>query len=114
MWIKFGDEEPEEGRDLWYFFEIVGVHKGQYYGSWTFASDNGFLNGDVTHWQYDTGQEKPLPPKGYHMTDLAKMEIVSEWYKKNHHLFKTDQYYGLDIISELFDLVKTCSQPEGK
>lgn len=68
-WIEFKyndpDTHPEEKKDLWYFFKYVGVHKGQYYGDWTFAGKSGFLGGDVTHWQYDNGQEMPERPKGY-------------------------------------------------
>lgn len=63
-WIEFYKQEPEEDRDLWYFFEHVGVHRGQYYGGATFGGASGFLWHDVTHWQYDTGQEKPKRPEG--------------------------------------------------
>jgi hypothetical protein len=66
-WIEYvwNDESthPEQNKKLWYFFDFVGVHQGQYYGDWTFAGDKGFLGGDVTHWQYDVGQEKPEPPR---------------------------------------------------
>ncbi len=61
-WIEYSKQKPEEGKDLWYFFDIVGVHKGQYYGDWLFASDKGFLQCDVTHWQYDVGQDRPERP----------------------------------------------------
>ena len=65
-WIKYVFDDPsthpEKNRPLWYYFEYVGVHLGQYYGDWTFAGKNGFLGEDVTHWQYDAGQDKPLPP----------------------------------------------------
>lgn len=78
MWIeyKWGDKEthPEEDRVLWYFFDVVGVHKGKYYGDWTFASDRGFLGGDVTHWQYATGQDRPERPEG----TKSKEEIWSK------------------------------------
>lgn len=58
MWIKIEDKVPEVDQDVWYFFDIVGVHKGKYYGAdWSdygcgheFGGDNGFLGGDVTHW----------------------------------------------------------------
>lgn len=62
MWIEYSKERPMQDRDLWYFFKHVGVHLGQYYGDWVFAGDNGFLTGDVTHWQYSIGQEKPKRP----------------------------------------------------
>ncbi len=64
-WIEYSKQKPEEGKDLWYFFDIVGVHKGQYYGDWLFASDKGFLQCDVTHWQYDVGQDRPDRPEGF-------------------------------------------------
>ena len=61
-WIEYSKQKPEEGKDLWYFFDIVGVHKGQYYGCGEFAGDKGFLRYDVTHWQYDVGQDRPERP----------------------------------------------------
>ena len=66
-WIKYvWDDEtthPVRGKRLWYYFDFVGVHLGQYYGDWLFAGDKGFLGDDVTHWQYDVGQDKPEPPR---------------------------------------------------
>lgn len=64
-WIKYSEQKPEEGKDLWYFFDMVGVHKGQYYGDWLFGGKNGFLQYDVTHWQYDVGQDRPERPEGF-------------------------------------------------
>jgi hypothetical protein len=63
MWIEYIKQKPEQNRDLWYYFDVVGVHHGQYHGDWLFAGQRGFLTGDVTHWQYDLGQEKPNPPE---------------------------------------------------
>lgn len=67
-WIKYDyndpNTKPEKGHPLYYYFDYVGVHLGQYYGEWTFASPNGFLTGDVTHWQYDEGQPVPEKPQG--------------------------------------------------
>ena len=54
---------PEEEVDLWYYFEHVGRCKGKFYGGHCFASDRGFLTADVTHWQYDVGQEVPPKPE---------------------------------------------------
>lgn len=64
-WNRFSKQEPEQDRNLWYFFDVVGVHRGQYYGDATFGGASGFLKNDVTHWQYDVGQEKPEPPEAY-------------------------------------------------
>lgn len=62
MWIKYADEKPEIGKDLWYYFKYTGVNIGQYEGDWLFAGLKGYLGDDVTHWQYATGQEKPEAP----------------------------------------------------
>jgi hypothetical protein len=56
---------PEVDSDVFYFFEFTGVSKGQYYGGNCFGGNRGFLTGDVTHWQYDVGQEIPARPEGY-------------------------------------------------
>jgi len=63
MWIRFEEKQPKQDKDLYYFFDVVGVHSGRYYGGDTFQGRRGFLNGDVTHWQYDKGQGKPAEPK---------------------------------------------------
>lgn len=65
MWIHVRDEKPQQNTPLWYFFEHVGVHLGEYLGDDVFAGDGGFLGGDVTHWQYHTGQQRPEPPEGF-------------------------------------------------
>lgn len=66
-WTKYVHEDPtthpEKNKPLWYYFDFVGVHLGEYYGDWVFAGNSGFLRGDVTHWQYDTGQGKPDQPQ---------------------------------------------------
>jgi len=62
MWFEYQKQKPKQNKALWYFCEDVGVHKGHYYGNWEFASKSGFLMGDVTHWQYDVGQDKPEKP----------------------------------------------------
>jgi hypothetical protein len=43
------------------------------------------------------------------MTDIEKMQKVTDWFDANHHLFKLDQYYGIDIIAELYRLVNEVS-----
>jgi len=67
-WISIEDEVPPEGVNLLYFFDCTGISLGQYYGieekycpetGHVFASHDGWLTGDVTHWM-------PLPdiPEG--------------------------------------------------
>jgi hypothetical protein len=59
VWIKVDDKLPNEGDPCIYYFKHVGVWGGKYIGmtEWgpQFASLDGFLTGDVTHWM-------PLPP----------------------------------------------------
>ena len=68
IWRKIEDEVPPKGVKLLYFFECTGISLGEYYGrepeypcenNHVFASRNGWLTGDVTHWM-------PLPdvPEG--------------------------------------------------
>lgn len=47
------------------------------------------------------------------MTDLEIIEEVNKWFSKNHHMFKTDEYYGIDIVCELYKLVNKCASDGG-
>ena len=50
--IDIKDREPEEGQDVYYYFEPIGTHPGKYYGNGNFAGPKGFLCGqEVTHWR---------------------------------------------------------------
>lgn len=111
-WIKYSEQKPKQGMDLWYFFDMVGAHKGQYYGGWLFGGKNGFLQYDVTHWQYDVRQEKPERPTDptANDSDIELMRKVCDWYADNKHMFKTDEFYGIDIEADLFRLVKSCME----
>ena len=66
-WIKVSEKLPKLNQDVFYYFEIVGVHQGKYLGECeigsVFGGDTGFLSGDVTHWQPYEGQERPLRPR---------------------------------------------------
>ena len=42
------------------------------------------------------------------MTDLEVIKEVNDWYSENYHMFKTDEYYGIDIVCELYKLVNKC------
>ena len=53
-WISVDDWLPEEGQSVIYYFDVVGMHFGKYYGDNCFGGRSGFLTGDVTHWM-------PLP-----------------------------------------------------
>lgn len=48
------------------------------------------------------------------MTDLEVIKEVNDWYSKNHHMFKTDEYYGIDIVCELYKLVNKCVSDGGE
>ena len=65
-WIKVEKELPKEDQEVFYYFDVVGVHQGKYMGQCeigsVFGGDSGVLSGDVTHWQPYTGQERPKDP----------------------------------------------------
>ena len=75
-WNNVEDGLPDVDRPLWYYFEPCGVWKGTFEGlyidedgkTWKgmhiFLSEckRYWLTGDVTHWQYANGQEKPIGP----------------------------------------------------
>ncbi len=57
VWIPCSERMPSVGQKVWYYFDVVGVHYGQYDGDDTFSGRSGFLCGDVTHWM-----SAPSPP----------------------------------------------------
>ena len=72
-WIHVDERLPEVGTKCWYFFEVVGCHRGFYGGLYEdeegkvwpsmsiFYCDYGFLTGDVTHWHPDQ-EDQPSDP----------------------------------------------------
>ena len=72
-WIHVDERLPAVGEKCWYFFDVVGSHRGVYGGLYEdeegrvwrgmsiFYCDYGFLTGDVTHWHPDQ-EEKPKDP----------------------------------------------------
>lgn len=48
------------------------------------------------------------------MSDFERVRKVDEWFQKNSYLFKTDTYYGIEIIAELNELVKSCTDKQKK
>ena len=72
-WINVNERLPMVGEKCWYFFDLVGKHRGVYGGlyidddgkEWPgmsiFYCDYGFLTGDVTHW-YPDQEEAPSGP----------------------------------------------------
>lgn len=62
-WISVNDLLPEDGANVIYYFDQVGVHRGKYdANSNTFYGRSGWLWNDVTHWMPDKGQELPERP----------------------------------------------------
>ena len=60
-WINIGESWPDQGQEVWYFFEFTGVQLGTFnkYFDDDFEvelpqfihwSGNSWLTGDVTHW----------------------------------------------------------------
>lgn len=43
-----------------------------------------------------------------HEEEILVVRKVDEWYHKHRHLFKTDEIYGINIIADLYNLVKSC------
>ena len=69
-WISIEDETPEQERNLLYFFDCTGVSAGFYYGiepdycpetGHVFGGHDGWLTGDVTHWQYFPDRPEGTP-----------------------------------------------------
>jgi len=72
-WISVDEKLPQVGEPCWYFFEVVGRHRGFYGGLYVddagrecpgmeiFYCDYGFLTGDVTHWHPDQEEIPPWP-----------------------------------------------------
>ena len=73
-WISVDKKMPKVGENCWYYFNMVGSHRGQFKGYYEdedgkmwkgmhiFANDYGFLTGDVTHWHPDQ-EEIPNDPE---------------------------------------------------
>ena len=75
-WVKMSERKPEHGQEVYYFFNIVGVHRGFYelqelqeeifgpgYMVDVFLQKDGFgfLTDDVTHWM-DIDDCSVFPP----------------------------------------------------
>ena len=72
-WISVNERLPKNGEPCWYYFELVGSHRGYYGGLYVdeegkewpgmsiFYCDYGWLTGDVTHWHPDQ-DERPENP----------------------------------------------------
>ena len=72
-WIDVNERLPKKEEPCWYFFDIVGTHRGFYGGLYEdedgnewggmsiFYNETGWLTGDVTHWHPDQ-EERPLDP----------------------------------------------------
>ena len=70
-WIDVNERLPEKEEPCWYYFDVVGTHRGFYGGLYEdedgnewggmsiFYNETGWLTGDVTHWHPDQ-EERPL------------------------------------------------------
>jgi hypothetical protein len=112
-WISMEDQKPEAGRELYYFFEVLGVYKGKYernaypvefgvdengdpYYSDCFYGEKGFLGDDVTHWQYAYDAEEgfmPDVPEDYVMIYDGHFSGYS--HKDNTILVRKDSYESM-------------------
>ena len=88
-WVSIEDEAPEKGRRLLYYFDMCGVFLGFYLGrdsnypnsnDHVFASNVGYLTGDVTHWRY-----------------------MGEYPEDNEELMRADADYCESLIEEVGD-----------
>ena len=73
-WNRVEDVMPNVGDKVWYYFNVVGSHRGTFDGYYVdsegiewkgmhmFSNDYGFLTGDVTHWMKDQ-EEVPDDPR---------------------------------------------------
>lgn len=52
----------------------------------------------------------PLTKPAPNNSDIEIMRKVCDWYADNKHLFKTDEFYGINIEADLFRLVKSCME----
>lgn len=77
-WISIKDEVPEEKVNLLYFFDCTGISLGQYYGidpdycpetGHVFASADGWLTGDVTHWMHLPNVPEGAYEEGWEMVE---------------------------------------------
>lgn len=70
MWKDINQEQPEDGQEVWYYFDIFDrVYEGEYChvreDGWDhmFFGDHGFLTDDVTYWMpRNKGDEMPEKP----------------------------------------------------
>ena len=49
MWIKCEDKMPEVGQKLWYYFDVVGSHRGTFDGYYVDQIRIGFVSGDQSN-----------------------------------------------------------------
>lgn len=59
-WIPVTDHYPEESQKVIYYFELIGIHRGEFDHAdhlRCFHGTSGWLCEDVTHWMPDEGQD---------------------------------------------------------
>jgi len=113
-WIKIEDKVPPEGVNLLYFFDCTGISFGQYYGiepdycpetGHVFASHDGWLTGDVTHWM-------PLPdvPEGAYEEGWEMVEVEEEM--SDEQALSESTGGRTEMTQEQLDAVRDSSFPK--
>lgn len=119
-WIHINDQKPEDGQNVFYFFDVFGVYKGKYQKSnyyvghddiescWCdcFYGKKGFLTDDVTHWMpapIDEEWDGVLPdvPEGYIFVTDGKF---NEWVLEDETvIIKKDEYEHLKEMVKYYE-----------
>ena len=63
MWIKVEERYPSEEEEVYMYSKVSGIIVGSYKGYKTWATDMGYVEGVMTHWQPWHGQTLPEIPK---------------------------------------------------
>jgi len=113
-WIRIKDQKPEDGQDVFYFFDVLGVYKGRYlrkeypremfeegtepvYGD-CFYGKKGFLTDDVTHWMpapTDGEWDKVLPDGPEDYVKIHDGHFDGWAHKDNVLIVRKDRYEGM-------------------
>lgn len=118
-WFNIEKKQPEDGQDVFYFFDILGVYKGKYkkvnyyedypemdpvYGD-CFYGKKGFLTDDVTHWMpapTDEDWDKQYPDIPSEFVEVTGTHFNGYTSSENAITVRKDEFEGMK------DLVDYC------